>query len=174
MKSPLAKSELIKQMIRVNHAGEYAAMKIYKSQAQVFKKDKDFKKLIDHMKEQERHHLEYFTEALDEHKVKPTKFLPVWNVFAKALGYGTAFMGKKAAMASTVAVEEVISDHYQEQIEQLDEGELKETIKRFRQEEMEHHDIGIENKAEETKGYEILSGVIKFGCKFAIALSKRV
>ena len=174
MKSPLTKSQLIEQMIRVNHAGEYAAVKIYTSQAKVFKKDLKFKNMINHMKEQERHHLEYFTNALKTYKVKKTKLFPLWMASASLLGYTTAIMGKQAAMACTVAVEDVISSHYQEQINQLEDSELKDKIKQFRQEEIEHHDIAIENKAEKTKGYRLLSGVIKFGCKVAIALSRRV
>lgn len=174
VKSPLGKNELIKQVIRVNHAGEYAAMKIYNSQAKVFRKDSSFQALINHMKDQEQEHLDYFSNALARYQVNPTKLLPVWNVAATVLGYGTALMGKKAAMACTVAVEDVISSHYQEQIEQLDDGEMKDHITRFRQEEIEHHDIGIENNAQEAFGEKILSKVIKFGCKIAISLSKQV
>ena len=174
MKSPLSKAQLISQIIRVNHAGEYAAMRIYNSQAFVFKKDREFNKMINHMKEQEQYHLDYFTNALDKHNVQPTKFLPVWKLASSILGYSTALMGKKAAMACTVAVEDVISQHYQQQIEQLEEGEMKEVIKKFRQEEIEHHNIGIENHAEEAKGYRLLSKLIKCGCKMAISISKKI
>ncbi len=173
MKSPLSKFDLIKKIIRVNHAGEYAAVRIYKSQARVFK-EKEFKKMLEHMKEQESHHLEYFAEALKQNEIRPTKLLPLWKILSHILGYGTALLGKKAAMVCTVAVEEIISDHYQEQISQLDDGELKDKIRQFRQEEIEHHDIGIENKAEEAFGYNVLSKVIKCGCRIAIALSKKV
>ncbi len=174
MSSPLYKKQLIQQVIRVNHAGEYAARRIYDTQALVFKGDKRFYDMLCHMKEQEQHHLDYFTEALSKYQVEETKFLPIWSFAAAALGFGTAIMGKKAAMACTVAVEDVISDHYQEQIEQLEDSPMKEAIKKFRQEEIEHHDTGIENQAEQAFGYKALSGAIKLGCKIAIFLSKKM
>ena len=174
MSSPLSHKQLIKQVIRVNHAGEYAAKRIYDSQAFVFKRDKQFYDMLCHMKEQEQHHLDYFTDSLNKYQVKQTKFLPLWSCAATALGFGTAIMGKKAAMACTVAVEDVISDHYQEQIDQMQDSAMKETIKKFRQEEIEHHDTGIEHHAEEAFGYKALSGAIKFGCKIAIFLSKKI
>ncbi len=174
MKSPLNKSQLLSQTIRVNHAGEHAALKIYAAQAKFFKNDPEFRSMLNHMKEQERHHLEYFTQALDTHKVKKTKLLPLWSTLSSLLGYSTAALGKKTAMACTVAVEEVISKHYQEQVEQLEESELKDKIKQFRAEELEHHDIGIENHAKKAKCYKTVSHIIKFGCKVAIALSKRI
>lgn len=174
MKTPLTEAQFIERIIRVNHAGEYAAIRIYKFQAMMFWRDKEFRSMINHMEQQEHQHLEYFSKSLDQYKVKRTKLLPLWKVSSSILGCGTALMGKKAAMACTVAVENVISGHYQEQISQLDDCELRDKIKQFRQEELEHHDIGIDNQAQEMPGYKILSTIVKLGCKVAIALSRRV
>jgi ubiquinone biosynthesis monooxygenase Coq7 len=165
----------VKQMIRVNHAGEYGARRIYQGQLAVLKGTK-CENTIRHMAEQEEAHLAYFEEEVVKRQVRPTALQPVWHVLGFALGAGTALLGEKAAMACTVAVEETIDEHYQEQLEALDEGEsaLKAKIERFRAEELEHRDIGIEHDAEQTPGYEVLSGAIKAGSKLAIWLSKRV
>ena len=111
-----------------------------------------------------------------EHRVRPTALLPLWNVAGYALGASTALMGEKAAMACTVAVEKVIGEHYQEQLGLLgdDHKDLKKTISKFRDDELEHHDIGIEHDAENAPGYKIMSKVIELGCKTAIAISKKI
>lgn len=167
----------IAQMIRVNHAGEYGAQRIYKGQIAVLGDDPECGPLLRHMAEQEDVHLEYFDKSLQSRKVRPTVFQPLWHVGGYALGYVTAKMGKRAAMACTVAVEDVISSHYGEQLYKLDnvktEPELQKTIAKFKAEEEEHHDIGIENEAEMTKGYNALFTAVQSISKAAIFLSKR-
>ncbi|MFT6332944.1 MAG: ubiquinone biosynthesis monooxygenase Coq7 [Lentimonas sp.] len=162
--------------IRVNHAGEYGAKQIYQGQIAVFKmrNDQETVDLISHMKDQEDVHFEYFNQKIIEQKVRPTIMQPIWKVAGLALGIGTALMGKKAAMACTVAVEEVIDEHYQEQLENLEaDEELKEKIEQFRQEELEHRDIGLENEAEESPIYKPLTFAIKTASKLAITISKK-
>ena len=120
--------------------------------------------------------IEKFNELILEHRVRPTAFLPLWNLAGFGLGAVTAMMGEKAAMACTVAVEKVIGEHYREQQDLLedDHKELRKTIKKFEKDELEHHDIGIAHDAEKTPGYSILSGFISLGCKAAIAVSKKI
>ena len=128
------------------------------------------------MADQEQEHIDKFNELLVEKRVRPTALLPLWNIAGFALGAGTALMGEKSAMACTVAVEKVIGEHYREQQDLLedDEKELKKTIAKFEKDELEHHDIGIEHDAESAIGYRIMSKVIEFGCKTAIAVSKKI
>jgi len=169
------------QAIRVNHAGEYGAGQIYKGQLAVFRLKKDQKNidLIQHMKEQEDVHFDYFDKKIANSNIRPTIMQPVWKVAGFALGAATALMGPKAAMACTVAVEEVIDEHYQNQLQNLpeeneDDMDLKQNIEKFRQEELEHREIGLENDAEELKIYKPLSFLIKNASKLAIAVSTRV
>ena len=126
--------------------------------------------------EQEREHLDKFNTLIGERRVRPTALMPVWHAAGFALGAATALMGERAAMACTAAVEEVIDEHYAAQAAKLgdDEAELRDTIEKFRAEELEHRDLAIEHGAEETPGYEALSAVIKKGSKLAIWLSERV
>lgn len=170
-----SKQAMLDEMVRVNHAGEYGAKQIYKGQLAVLHKD-ECAETLKHMEEQELEHLRAFEDYMQKYKARPTALLPLWHVAGFALGAGTALMGKRAAMACTVAVETVIADHYQEQLDQLgnDELELKQSIKKFREEEIEHHDIGIEHEAEQAPFYQMLSGAIKTGCKAAIWVAKRV
>nr|WP_218939047.1 demethoxyubiquinone hydroxylase family protein [Wolbachia endosymbiont of Litomosoides brasiliensis] len=161
------------QVIRVNHAGEYGAICVYSGQRFVLKKSSIINKIIE-MEEQEKKHFHYFNGKIKEQKVRPTVLLPVWCVLGVSLGVVTAIMGKKAAMACTAAVEEVIGEHYREQVSHLEDGELKETISRFRDEELEHRDIAIEHNAESALGYNVLSSFIKTGCKAAIYFSKLI
>ena len=171
----LSQSDLVERFIRVNHAGEFGAKRIYEGQLAVLKNTKDAA-VIEHMKDQELHHLETFEKLIVERKVRPTVLHPLWNVAGFALGVGTALLGPKAAMACTVAVEEVIDEHYADQAAQLteDEGELKETINRFRDEELEHRDTAIDLGGETTPGYPILRRTIRAGSKLAIWLSERL
>ncbi len=171
----LSQSDLVKRFIRVNHAGEFGARRIYEGQLAVLKNTKDAA-VIEHMKDQELHHLETFEKLIVERKVRPTMLHPLWNVAGFALGVGTALLGPKAAMACTVAVEEVIDEHYADQADQLteDEGELRETINRFRDEELEHRDTAIDLGGETTPGYPVLRGTIRVGSKLAIWLSERL
>ena len=166
----------MEEIIRVDHAGEYGATKIYDGQIAIFGKSSKLGKTIQHMADQEQEHIDKFNELILEHRVRPTALLPLWNVAGYALGASTALMGEKAAMACTVAVEKVIGEHYQEQLDLLgdDHKDLKKTISKFRDDELEHNDIGIEHDAEKAPGYKIMSKVIELGCKTAIAISKKI
>ena len=167
---------ILDEIIRVDHAGEYGATRIYDGQIAIFGKNSKIGKTIQHMADQEQEHIEKFNELIIEKRVRPTALLPLWNVAGFALGAGTALMGEKAAMACTVAVEKVIGEHYKEQQDLLeeDEKELKKTIAKFEKDELEHHDIGLEHDAENAPGYEIMTKIIEIGCKTAIAISKKI
>jgi ubiquinone biosynthesis monooxygenase Coq7 len=169
------KREELERMIRVDHAGEYGAKRIYAGQLAVLGRG-DKGDLLRHMAEQEQVHLNTFGTMIAQRRVRPTAMLPFWHVAGFALGALTAALGEKAAMACTVAVEETIDDHYREQINQLgpEEADLSETIEKFRLEEVEHRDIGLENGAEQAPAYRLLTQVIKAGCRVAIAVSERV
>ena len=164
------------EIIRVDHAGEYGATKIYDGQIAVFGKNSKIGKTIQHMADQEQEHIEKFNDLIIENRVRPTALLPLWNVAGFALGAGTALMGEKAAMACTVAVEKVIGGHYRDQQKLLedDQRELKKTIAKFEKDELEHHDIGIEHDAENAPGYKIMTKIIEISCKTAIAISKKI
>lgn len=165
----------VSEMIRVNHAGEYGARQIYRGQLAVLGAD-ECASTLRHMAQQEEAHLASFEEFMRQKHVRPSALLPFWHAAGYALGAATALMGKRAAMACTVAVESVISEHYQQQIEQLGEQEpaLKQAIVTFRHEELEHRAIGLEQEAEKAPFYEVLSGAIRGGCRAAIWLAKRV
>ena len=171
----LTRDQLLERIIRVDHAGEFGAVRIYEGQYAVLK-NSDQGDTIQHMKEQEVVHRERFEQFLTERRVRPTLLTPLWNVAGFALGAGTALLGKEAAMACTEAVEEVIDEHYQHQLTQLgdDEAELKDVIKKFREEEIEHRDIARANGAADAPGYEILTAAVKTGSKLAIWLSSRI
>jgi ubiquinone biosynthesis monooxygenase Coq7 len=166
---------LVERVIRVDHAGEYGAKRIYQGQLAVLRGTK-WEGLIRHMQEQEQVHLDSFSKRIAERRVRPTALLPFWHVAGFVLGAGTAMLGHRAAMACTVAVEEAIDEHYaaQEQALGEDEAPLKADIARFRAEELEHRDIGLEHEAEQAPAYRLLSTVIKAGCKVAIKVSERI
>ena len=166
---------VIDRILRVDHAGEYGAQRIYQGQIAVLGRGK-FGPVLEHMAEQERKHLEAFERLIAERRTRPSALQPVWHVAGFALGAGTALLGEKAAMACTVAVEEVIDEHYAAQRNALgdDEAELRDTLETFRQEEVEHRDIGLDHGATETAGYRVLTGAIKAGSRFAIWLAERV
>ena len=166
---------LIDRYLRVNHAGEYGARRIYEGQLAVLRRTQS-STAIAHMYEQELRHLKHFEDLMVARRARPTALQPLWHVAGFALGAATALMGERAAMACTVAVEEVIDEHYANQAEQLggDEAELKATIEEFRQEELEHRDTGLAHGAEQAPGYEVLSAAIKSGSRLAIWLSERV
>ncbi len=166
---------LVERMIRVDQAGEYGARLIYEGQLAVLVNGPKGE-TIRHMHEQELRHLETFDALLADRRVRPTVLQPLWHVAGFALGAATALMGERAAMACTVAVEEVIDEHYARQAEQLggDEAALKETIEEFRATEAEHRDIGLDHDAELAPGYPVLTGFIKAGSRAAIWLSERV
>lgn len=164
------------RIIRVNHAGEYGAANIYAGQIAILGDDPETGPLLKHMKEQEAVHLEYFEKELVRRRIRPSALTPVWSTGGFALGAVTALMGRRAAMACTVAVEEVIEEHYQSQLDRLgpDEARLREAIARFQAEEVEHRDTGLDEGAEDTPGYAILSRIIKTGSRAAIWLAQRV
>ena len=171
--------QTLDEMIRVDHAGEFGATRIYAGQLAVIGRDPRRKRtadLIGHMAAQEEVHKETFDRILNERRVRPTALAPVWHVAGFALGAATALMGDKAAMACTVAVESVIDEHYADQAETLGDRdpELKETIEKFRAEEMEHHDTALDEGAEEAPGYRLLSEAIKAGSRLAIKLSEKI
>ncbi|MFC7049532.1 demethoxyubiquinone hydroxylase family protein [Emcibacter nanhaiensis] len=170
------KAQLLDRFLRVDHAGEYGAVRIYQGQLAVLGDKHPKSAMIRHMKDQEDVHLDRFTKLLDERDVRPTALMPLWHMAGFALGAGTALLGEKAAMACTEAVEEVIDQHYAAQIEQLgaDEKELAAELEKFRQEEVEHHDIAVEHGARETPGYNLLSNAIKLGCRTAIKIAERL
>jgi ubiquinone biosynthesis monooxygenase Coq7 len=176
----------LQEIIRVDHAGEMGAKVIYAGQiaALKLKKDHETLKIVEHMKEQEDVHFDYFDEKMRQKKVRPTVMQPVWKVGGFALGFVTAMLDKKAAMACTTAVEETIDLHYQEQIaeisEEMEKGEnpelveLKSKIEKFREEELEHRDIGYENNAEDLVCFKGFSRFVKGLTGFAIKVSKRI
>ena len=167
----------IERMIRVDHAGEFGAVQIYRGQLAVLGHTATGA-TIKHMHAQEEEHLARFDQLVAEHGVRPTALAPVWSVAGYALGAVTALLGEKAAMACTAAVEEVIDEHYARQAASLEKDgaakkDLKETIEKFRADEIAHRDTAIAHGAEETPGYGILSEAIKAGCRLAIKLSER-
>ncbi len=164
------------RMIRVDHAGEFGAVRIYAGQRAILGEKHPMSPMIRHMAEQEDHHLDVFSKLMTKRGVRPTILSPFWDVAGFALGAATALMGEKAAMACTAAVEEVIEDHYQEQRDSLagSEPELEAIIEEFQAEEVEHKELAIKHGAEEATGYPLLSGAIKTGCRAAIWLAKRV
>jgi len=165
----------IAAMIRVNHAGEYGARRIYEGQLATIR-DRKARETIREMHQQEQVHLDYFQSALRERRVRPTLLTPLWHVGGFVLGAATAAMGKEAAMACTVAVESVIDAHYREQEAQLGSAEaaLKDKIAQFRAEEAEHHDTGLAEGAEGALAYPVLTAAIRGITRTAIFLSKRI
>jgi ubiquinone biosynthesis monooxygenase Coq7 len=165
----------VERFIRVDHAGEYGAKRIYQGQLAVLGRGPKGD-ILRHMQAQEQVHLDKFSALIAERRVRPTALLPLWHVAGFALGAATAALGERAAMACTVAVEEAIDAHYSAQSAVLgqDEAALRDTIETFRAEELEHRDIGLAHEAELTPGYKVLAGLIKIGCRVAIAVSERI
>jgi ubiquinone biosynthesis monooxygenase Coq7 len=169
--------ERIARIIRVDHAGEFGAKRIYDGQLAVLGRAKGpASDAIRRMAEQERRHLAAFERLVVERHVRPTALHPLWQVAGFALGAATALLGEKAAMACTVAVEEVIDEHYAHQAAALgpEEGALKATIEEFRGQELEHRAAALAHGAEAAPGYHLLSRAIKAGSRLAIWLSERV
>ena len=169
----------IEEFIRVDHAGERGAIKIYEGQLLALKtviKDEELKKKIEEMIIHEKEHADYFENEIKKRRIKPTKFLPLWDLLGVGLGFSSTLLGKKAAMLCTASVEEVIDEHYEKQINQLktDEKILKEKIKKFRLDELHHKDIAYEKGATKKGLYGILDKVIKTGSKIAINISEKV
>ncbi len=167
----------IAAMIRVDHAGEYGAVRIYEGQLAVLGlRNSQAADAIRHMAEQEERHLKTFDKLVNERRVRPTALEPVWRVAGFALGAATALMGEKAAMACTAAVESVIDEHYAAQVARLGDSDpaLKATVEDFRADEIAHRDAALAHGAEEAPGYRFLSEAIKAGCRLAIRLSEKI
>jgi ubiquinone biosynthesis monooxygenase Coq7 len=168
----------LEEFIRVDHAGERGAIKIYEGQLlalNTLSKDEKLKKLIEDMKSHEQEHSDFFEMEINKRKIKPTKFLKIWDLLGVGLGFGSTILGKKAAMLCTASVEEVIDKHYQNQIDQIedDEIELKNKIIKFREDELHHKDIAFEEGASKEGIYKILDGIIKTGSRIAIKISEK-
>ena len=167
-------SKKIKSILRVNHAGELGARQIYKGMRKILGDDPD----LVLMANQEEEHLKVFTQLMIEHKVKPTVFQPFWHVLSYGMGAVTALMGKQAAHACTIAVEEVIVDHYQAQIDSLanspEHKPLMETIEKFQQEEDYHREIAEQRGGRDAAGYDILEKVVKGITRAAIKISSKI
>ena len=169
----------IEEFIRVDHAGERGAIKIYEGQLLALNtliKNDELKKIIEEMKEHEKEHCNFFENEIKKRKIKPTKFLPLWDLLGIGLGFSSTILGKKAAMLCTASVEEVIDKHYLNQINQLDisEKDLKKTITKFRQDEINHKDIAYDKGATKKGPYFLLDKIIKTGSKIAINISEKI
>ena len=169
----------VEKFIRVDHAGERGAIKIYEGQLlalNTFIKDDNLKKMIEEMKEHEKEHCDYFENEIKKRNIRPTKFLPLWDLLGVGLGFGSTILGKKAAMLCTASVEEVIDEHYSSQISQLknDEKKLKDKIIKFREDELHHKNIAYEQRAKKKGIYSILDQIIKTGSKIAINISEKI
>lgn len=167
------------EMIRVDHAGEFGAVQIYRGQRAVFDRIESKShaaRLIAEMEEGEQDHLATFDRLIAERGVRPTLMAPLWRVAGFGLGAATALLGEQAAHACTEAVEEVIEEHYGRQGEELRgvDAELKHIVDRFRAEEIGHRETAVEQGARSAPGYPVLSAVIKFGCRAAIRISEKI
>ena len=169
----------VEEFIRVDHAGERGAVKIYEGQLLALNtlvKNDGLKKTIEEMKVHEIEHCQFFENEIIKRNIKPTKFLPLWDLLGIGLGFGSTLLGKKAAMLCTASVEEVIDKHYLDQINQLgpDEKELKKKITKFRQDELDHKDIAYDEGASKKGLYSIMDKIIKTGSRIAIRISEKV
>ena len=169
----------VKEFIRVDHAGERGAVKIYEGQLLALNtlvKDDNLKKIIEEMKIHEKEHCDFFENEIKKRNINPTKFLPLWDLLGLGLGFGSTLLGKKAAMLCTASVEEVIDKHYLNQINQLgpNEKDLKKKIIKFREDELHHKDIAYEEGATKQGFYSILDKIIKTGSKVAINISEKI
>ena len=169
----------LEEFIRVDHAGERGAIKIYEGQLLALStivKNNDLKEMIRDMKEHEQEHCNFFEDEIRKRNIKPTKLLPLWDLLGLGLGFGSTILGKKAAMLCTASVEEVIDGHYKSQIDQIgsDENDLKKNIIKFRNDEINHKDIAYDNGATKEGFYTIIDKVIKTGSKLAIKISEKI
>ena len=169
----------LEEFIRVDHAGERGAIKIYEGQLLALStivNDEDLKKTIKNMKEHEEEHCIFFEDEIKKRNIKPTKLLPLWDLLGLGLGFGSTILGKKAAMLCTASVEEVIDGHYKGQIDQIgsDENSLKNKITKFRNDELHHKDIAYSKGATKEGFYTIIDKVIKTGSKLAIKISEKI
>ena len=169
----------VEEFIRVDHAGERGAVKIYEGQLLALNtiiRNENLKKTIEEMKEHEKEHCQFFENEIKERNIVPTKFLPLWDLLGVGLGFGSTIIGKKAAMLCTASVEEVIDKHYQDQINQLgpEEKNLKKKIIKFREDELHHKKIAYEKGATKKGFYSIMDKIIKTGSKIAIRISEKI
>ena len=169
----------LEEFIRVDHAGERGAIKIYEGQLlalNTLNKNEKLKKVIEDMKIHEEEHSEFYEREIRKRKIKPTRFIKIWDLLGLGLGFGSTMLGRKAAMLCTASVEEVIDEHYQNQINQLgdDEIELKKKIAKFREDELHHKDIAFEEGASKDGLYTVLDRIIKTGSKIAIKISEKI
>ena len=169
----------LEEFIRVDHAGERGAIKIYEGQLLALNtlvNNDDLKQKIYEMKKHEEEHSNFFDNEIEKRNINPTKLLPLWDLLGLGLGFGSAILGKKAAMLCTASVEEVIDEHYKNQINQIevDEKDLREKIIKFRQDELDHKDIAYKEGATKKGLYSIMDKVIKTGSKIAIKVSEKI
>ncbi len=171
--------KILEEIIRVDHAGERGAIKIYEVQLlalKTIKQDEKLKNIIEEMKEHEKEHLEYFEQEIQKRKIKPTYLLPLWDIVGVSLGFGTALLGKKAAMLCTASVEEVIESHYENQLKKIgdDEEELKNKIEKFKGDEINHKNIAYDSGASKSGLYSVMDKLIRTGSKIAITISEKI
>ena len=169
----------LEEIIRVDHAGERGAAKIYEGQLlalKTIKRDETLKDKIEEMKKQEKEHLEYFEKEIQKRKIKPTSLLPLWDIMGVALGFSSALLGKKATLLCTASVEEVIDEHYQNQLKKLgsDEKDLKKKIEEFKKDEINHKNIAYKAGATNKGLYSIMDKVIRTGSRIAITISEKI
>jgi ubiquinone biosynthesis monooxygenase Coq7 len=169
----------LEEIIRVDHAGERGAIKIYEGQLlalKTFKQNDSLKKKIEEMKKHEKEHYEFFDNEIKKRNIEPTKLLPLWDLMGVTLGFGTAMLGEKAAMLCTASVEEVIDGHYKDQTYKLeeDEKELRKKIMKFREDELRHKDIAYENGATKKGLFGVLDKIIKTSSRIAIKISEKI
>eukprot|EP01114_Cavostelium_apophysatum_P017742 TRINITY_DN5341_c0_g1_i1.p1 TRINITY_DN5341_c0_g1~~TRINITY_DN5341_c0_g1_i1.p1 ORF type:complete len:219 (-),score=19.23 TRINITY_DN5341_c0_g1_i1:59-715(-) len=173
------KKELIESIIRVDHAGEFGAQRIYEGQMAVLK-NTPVGPIIQEMMDQETIHLQTFEKLMQDRRVRPTALFPFWDKVGYAAGYASALLGKESAMALTVAVEEVIGEHYNAQLRALNDAghfqdsELRDSIRKFRDDELHHLETGLKHDAERAFMYEPLKEAAKAGTRLAIWLSTRI
>jgi len=171
--------KILEEIIRVDHAGERGAIKIYEGQLlalKTIKQDERLKDIIEEMKDHEKEHLEYFEKEIQKRNMKPTYLLPLWDLMGISLGFGTVLLGKKAAMLCTASVEEVIENHYENQLSKIgeDEKDLKEKIKKFKGDEVNHKNIAYQSGATKNGLYSIMDKMIRTGSKIAISISEKI
>jgi len=171
--------KILEEIIRVDHAGERGAIKIYEGQLlalNTVREDKNLKRIIEEMKEQEKEHLEYFEKEIQKRNMKATYMLPLWDLMGVSLGFGTALLGKKAAMLCTASVEEVIENHYENQLSKIgdDEKDLKKKIEKFKGDEVDHKNTAYESGATKSGLYSIMDKIIRTGSKVAIKISEKI
>ena len=169
----------LEEFIRVDHAGERGAIKIYEGQLLALNtiiNNEDLKNTINEMKKHEEEHCSFFEDEIKKRNINPTKLLPLWDLLGLGLGFGSTILGKKAAMLCTASVEEVIDEHYKNQIDQLqnDEKNLKKVITKFRNDELHHKDIAYEEGATKKGVYSLMDKVIKTGSRLAISISEKI